>query len=128
MEYGAAYAVQKETEAAVKARRSPDTLLLVEHPHVLTIGRRAAPSAILATPEHLAARGVASGIHYPVPVHLSEAYAALGLGPGSLPVSERMAHRICSLPMFPQMTAEAVASVASAVAEFAPAEPLAVVA
>jgi dTDP-3-amino-3,4,6-trideoxy-alpha-D-glucose transaminase len=78
--------------------------------------------------EHLAARGVASGIHYPVPVHLSEAYAALGMGPGSLPVAEWMAERICSLPMFPQMSAEAVASVASAVAEFAPAEPLAVVA
>ena len=59
MEYGAAYRVQKEAEAAVKARECPDTLLLVEHPHVLTIGRRAAPSAILATPEHLAARGVA---------------------------------------------------------------------
>jgi len=59
MEYGAAYRVQKEAEAAVKARACPDTLLLVEHPHVLTIGRRAAPSAILATPEHLAARGVA---------------------------------------------------------------------
>jgi dTDP-3-amino-3,4,6-trideoxy-alpha-D-glucose transaminase len=78
--------------------------------------------------EHLAARGVASGIHYPVPVHLSEAYAALGLGPGSLPVAEWMAERICSLPMFPQMNAEAIASVTSAVAEFAPAEPLAVVA
>lgn len=59
MEYGAAYRAQKEAEAAVKARECPDTLLLVEHPHVLTIGRRAAPSAILATPEHLAARGVA---------------------------------------------------------------------
>jgi lipoyl(octanoyl) transferase len=59
MEYGAAYAVQKETEAAVKTGRGPDTLLLVEHPHVLTIGRRAAPAAILATPEALAARGVA---------------------------------------------------------------------
>jgi lipoyl(octanoyl) transferase len=59
MEYGAAYRVQKETEAAVKARACPDTLLLVEHPHVLTIGRRAAPSAILATPDALAARGVA---------------------------------------------------------------------
>ena len=59
MEYGAAYRVQKETEAAVKARACPDTLLLVEHPHVLTIGRRATPSAILATPDALAARGVA---------------------------------------------------------------------
>jgi lipoyl(octanoyl) transferase len=59
MEYGEAYRVQKETEAAVRERRAPDTLLLVEHPHVLTIGRRAKPEAILATPEELAARGVA---------------------------------------------------------------------
>lgn len=60
MEYGAAYAVQKETEAAIKAGESADTLLLVEHPHVITIGRRAAPTTgILATPEELAARGVA---------------------------------------------------------------------
>ncbi|HEV2863107.1 MAG TPA: lipoyl(octanoyl) transferase LipB [Pyrinomonadaceae bacterium] len=59
MEYGAAYAVQKQTELAVKERREPDTLLLVEHPHVLTLGRRAKRDAILASPEELAARGVA---------------------------------------------------------------------
>ncbi len=59
MEYGAAYQVQKETELAVRERRTPDTLLLVEHPHVLTVGRRATPAGILAAPELLAARGVA---------------------------------------------------------------------
>jgi len=58
MEYGAAHAVQKETEAAVKRGEAPDTLLLVEHPHVLTVGRRATPALILAAPEVLAARGV----------------------------------------------------------------------
>jgi lipoyl(octanoyl) transferase len=58
LEYGEAYRVQKETEAAVRERTSPDTLLLVEHPHVLTVGRRATPPLILATPEALAARGV----------------------------------------------------------------------
>jgi lipoyl(octanoyl) transferase len=58
LEYGAAYGVQKETEAAVKAGREPDTLLLVEHPHVLTVGRRATPALILAAPEVLEARGV----------------------------------------------------------------------
>ena len=58
LEYGAAYAVQKETELAVKERREPDTLLLVEHPHVLTLGRRAKRDAILASDELLAARGV----------------------------------------------------------------------
>ena len=59
MEYGAAYHVQKETELAVRERREPDTLLLVEHPHVLTVGRRASRDAILAAPEVLEARGVA---------------------------------------------------------------------
>jgi lipoyl(octanoyl) transferase len=59
MEYGAAYEVQKETEAAVKRGAAPDTLLLVEHPHVLTVGRRATPALILAAPDLLAERGVA---------------------------------------------------------------------
>jgi lipoate-protein ligase B len=43
----------------VRQRREPDTLLLVEHPHVLTVGRRATRELILASPEVLAARGVA---------------------------------------------------------------------
>jgi lipoyl(octanoyl) transferase len=59
LEYGEAYRVQKETELAVRERRAPDTLLLVEHPHILTIGRRAKPEAILASAEELEARGVA---------------------------------------------------------------------
>jgi len=54
--YDAAYQIQKEVEQAVKLRAQPDTLLLVEHPHVLTLGRRATQAAILATPEQLAAR------------------------------------------------------------------------
>ena len=58
LEYGEAYRIQKETELAVRERREPDTLLLVEHPHVLTVGRRATPELILAGPDALAARGV----------------------------------------------------------------------
>jgi len=58
VEYAEGYRVQKETERAVRERRAPDTLLLVEHPHVLTLGRRAKPEAILASAEELAARGV----------------------------------------------------------------------
>ncbi|HEV2799623.1 MAG TPA: lipoyl(octanoyl) transferase LipB [Pyrinomonadaceae bacterium] len=58
MEYGAAYKIQKEIEAARKGGEGADTLLLVEHPHVLTLGRRAAATAVLASPETLAARGV----------------------------------------------------------------------
>jgi dTDP-4-amino-4,6-dideoxygalactose transaminase len=70
--------------------------------------------------EHLQARGIASAIHYPVPVHRSEAYAGLGLRPGSLPVAEGLAGRICSLPMFPAMTIAEIDAVAAAVREFAP--------
>jgi dTDP-4-amino-4,6-dideoxygalactose transaminase len=56
--------------------------------------------------EKLGALGVATGIHYPVPLHLQPAYRYLGLGPGSFPVTERMASEIASLPMFPELTAE----------------------
>jgi lipoyl(octanoyl) transferase len=59
LEYGEAYRIQKEVELAVRERREPDTLLLVEHPHVLTVGRRATRELILAPPELLEARGVA---------------------------------------------------------------------
>ena len=58
VEYGEAYRVQKETETSVRERRAPDTLLLVEHPHVLTLGRRAKQEAILASAEELEALGV----------------------------------------------------------------------
>jgi dTDP-4-amino-4,6-dideoxygalactose transaminase len=50
--------------------------------------------------------GVESGIHYPVPLHLQPAYAHLGHGRGDFPVAERLAGRILSLPMFPEITAE----------------------
>ncbi len=74
---------------------------------------------------HLTERGVASAIHYPTPIHLTEAYAGLGLGPGSLPVSERLAEQICSLPLFPSMTDTECEQVSTAVLEFAQAHAVA---
>jgi lipoyl(octanoyl) transferase len=59
MEYGAAYHVQKETERAVREGTQPDTLLLAEHPHVITLGRRTTVGAVLASAEVLRAREVA---------------------------------------------------------------------
>lgn len=58
VDYEAALALQKECERAVQNREQPDTLLLLEHPHTLTIGRRGNTSAILMPAEVLAARGV----------------------------------------------------------------------
>lgn len=60
----------------------------------------------------LAQRGIACGIHYPKPVHLQEAYASLAVKPGALPVTERCAAEILSLPMFPELTREQLALVA----------------
>lgn len=68
--------------------------------------------------EHLVAEGVASAIHYPVPIHRTGAYAELGLDAGSLPISESLAGNICSLPIFPGMTHAEVDRVVGAVKKF----------
>ncbi len=60
----------------------------------------------------LAERGIGCAIHYPVPIHRQEAYGFLGLGPGSFPVAETCAQEFLSLPMFPELTAEQLATVA----------------
>ncbi|GAA4434463.1 DegT/DnrJ/EryC1/StrS family aminotransferase [Phytohabitans houttuyneae] len=54
----------------------------------------------------LNAAGVGAGIHYPVPVHRTGAFAGLGLGDGAFPHAERAAGEILSLPIFPQITAD----------------------
>ena len=56
--------------------------------------------------ERLTAASVPSSIYYPVPLHLQPAFAPLGYGPGSMPVSEAVAARIFSIPMHPYLTAE----------------------
>ena len=66
----------------------------------------------------LKARGVASNIHYPVPVHLQAAYRdRLIIGPAGLPETERAAREVLSLPMYPQLGDDAVAQVIAAVHE-----------
>lgn len=59
----------------------------------------------------LAERGISCGVHYPIPIHLQEAYRGLGLGPGSFPVAERCADEFLSLPMFPELTPEQIETV-----------------
>lgn len=58
VEYSEALTIQKETELAVKNGTQPDTLLLLEHPHTLTVGRRGNTSGILMPEELLKTRGV----------------------------------------------------------------------
>lgn len=66
----------------------------------------------------LAERGIATGVHYPVPIHLQKAYAHLGKGPGSFPVAERAAQELLSLPMFPELTAAQREEVVAAIRAF----------
>ena len=68
--------------------------------------------------EHLSAEGVNSAVHYPVPIHRVGAYEDLGLGAGSLPVAERLADQICTLPLFPGMSEDETARVVQAVQTF----------
>lgn len=59
--------------------------------------------------------GIATGIHYPVPLHLQKAYTMLDYREGAFPVAERCAAEIVSLPMFPGLSAEQQQRVAKAV-------------
>lgn len=63
-------------------------------------------------------KGIGTGIHYPVPVHLQPFYADAGFSKGQFPVTEKLADEILSLPMFPGMTEEQVSYVVEQVKAF----------
>jgi dTDP-4-amino-4,6-dideoxygalactose transaminase len=77
----------------------------VYHLYVLRTNNR---DQVLKT---LADKGVQCGIHYPVPLHLQDAYKSLGIPQGSLPIAERCAKEIISLPMFPESTPDQISRV-----------------
>jgi dTDP-4-amino-4,6-dideoxygalactose transaminase len=83
----------------------------VYHLYVVQVDDRDAVRA------RLGAQGVQTGIHYPVPLHFTPAYAGLGHGPGDFPVAEALAARILSLPMYPQISAEQQSYVVERLAE-----------
>jgi dTDP-4-amino-4,6-dideoxygalactose transaminase len=59
-------------------------------------------------------RGIATGIHYPIPIHMQEACKEWGYRRGDFPSTEQAARRILSLPMFPELTSQQCESVADA--------------
>jgi dTDP-4-amino-4,6-dideoxygalactose transaminase len=65
--------------------------------------------------DRLQHEGVSTLMHYPTPVHLQPAYAHLGSGAGSLPVSEALARETLSLPLYPELGDAEVARVIDAV-------------
>jgi dTDP-4-amino-4,6-dideoxygalactose transaminase len=69
---------------------------------------------------------IQTGLHYPVPLHLQECYRDWGYRAGSLPITERVASAILSLPMFPGITVDQQQRVASAIAQYGAADRTAV--
>ena len=68
--------------------------------------------------EFLQTRGVNTGLHYPLPLHLQKAYAHLGYKKGDFPVAENAARHLLSLPMYPEITKPQIEYVAKSIKEF----------
>jgi len=68
-----------------------------------------------ATRAQLQAKGIQTGVHYPIPIHMQPGYADLGYAAGDFPMAEKVAGEVLSLPIFPEMTTAQVAEVADAV-------------
>jgi dTDP-4-amino-4,6-dideoxygalactose transaminase len=68
--------------------------------------------------QHLKARGIEAGVHYPIPLHLQPVYRDLGYQPGDFPQAERVANEELSLPMYPELTREQIEYVVQAIREF----------
>lgn len=84
----------------------------VFHLYVIRCERRDALRA------HLGRAGIATGIHYADPLHLTPAYATLGYPKGSFPVAEKAAREIVSLPISPDITEDQQARVAESIRDF----------
>jgi dTDP-4-amino-4,6-dideoxygalactose transaminase len=68
--------------------------------------------------QFLAQKGISTMIHYPLPVHLMEAYSDLGYGLGTFPQAEEHCRQVLSLPLYPEITQEEVEMVAQSIKEF----------
>lgn len=82
----------------------------VRHVYHLFVVRVRNRDAVMAA---LKEKGVATGIHYPIPLHMTGAYSPLGYKEGDFPVSERLGGEVLSLPIYPELTDEMIEHVAA---------------
>ena len=98
----------------------------VLHPTEMGYGRHAYHLYVIRVKNRMAFQiflqqnGIETAIHYPIPVHLQEAYIDLGKKRGDFPVAENLAEQIVSLPIYPELTNEEINYVCQIVNEFSP--------
>ena len=90
----------------------PDFARSVYHLYVILVDDRDGLQRFLGD------KGIATGLHYPLPLHLQKAYDRLGYKQGSFPVTEYVAKTLISLPMFPELNREQIQYVAASINEF----------
>jgi dTDP-4-amino-4,6-dideoxygalactose transaminase len=97
--------------AVVPPSSLPDHLSSAWHLYVVQVAERTLVQA------RLKESGIATGIHYPIPIHRQPAYADLGYAEGSFPVTERLADRVLSLPLYPELAIDRIHAVARVLLE-----------
>jgi dTDP-4-amino-4,6-dideoxygalactose transaminase len=107
-----AYIAELEDVGDLAFQKRADSSTHVYHLFIVETAERDALRAFLAE------RGIQTGIHYPIPIHLQEAYRDLGLMAGSFPHAERLAQQSLSLPMYPELNEELIGRVAGTIREF----------
>jgi len=114
----------RRRHAAVMASALADSAVIP--PEVPAGGEHVFHLFVVRTPQrnalrnYLRANGIGTGIHYPAPLHLTEAYQQLGYaGKGSLPTAEQLAEEILSLPMYAELTDEQIEYMIDAILNFA---------
>ena len=96
----------------ITAPQQPEWSRAVYHLYVVRVQDRA------GLQKHLAEANIDTGIHYPLPLHLQQAYKHFGYKQGDFPVTEKVAAEILSLPMYPQLETEQQQRVVQKAAEF----------
>lgn len=103
--------------------RAVDSALLAL-PHERPGSRHAFNQFVVATDRrdgllhHLGQQGIASAVHYSIPLHLQPCFSGLGYRAGQLPVAERAARRLLALPMFPELTESQIHHIVSRAADY----------
>jgi len=105
----------------IKPLKIKDFAEPVYHMYVVLVKKRGESRRISLRDElrkYLSEKGISTGIHYPIPLHLQPAFEFLGYKKGDFPVAEKLAEEVLSLPMFPELTKDEIYYVCDIIKEF----------